>query len=216
MKNFIKKSVLILKNDIEGYFLKLHKEEILYKIIVPIGRPIYRFLYRPKIIGNEYIPKDGGVVLAGNHTKWMDCVMVMASCKRSVHFLAKSEIFKNPICNFIFTNSGLIPVHRERKDPDALRTAKEYLKIGAVIGIFPEGKVNKENRNAVLPLKMGAIKMAHDTNCPIVPFTINGKGKYSPFNKDLEIIFQEPYYVKSDDLEAERDILYQKISKNLK
>ena len=196
--------------------MKLHKEEVLYKIIVPIGRPIYKFLYRPKIIGKEYIPKDGGVVLAGNHTKWMDCVMVMASCKRSVHFLAKSEIFKNPICNFIFTNSGLIPVHRERKDPDALRTAKEYLKIGAVIGIFPEGKVNKENRNAVLPLKMGAIKMAHDTNCPIVPFTINGKGKYSPFNKDLEIIFQEPYYVKSDDLEAERDILHQKISKNLK
>ena len=55
--------------------------------------------------------------------------------------------------------------------------------------------------------------MARSTNSLIVPFYISGK--YSLFSNNLTIIFDKPYYIKTDDLDSENDILKNKIE-NLK
>lgn len=160
----------------------------------------FRFLFKPTIIGAENIPKDGRIILAGNHTHFMDCITVAASTKRVVHFLAKSELLEPPYKRY-FEPFGIIPVHRGSKDKAALSSAIEVLEDDKVIGIFPEGKVKlkSEAQYTITPFKFGAVKMAHETGTRIVPFSITGKYKF--FRKSIKIQFFEPVTV-SDDLET--------------
>ena len=183
------------------------KESMLYKIVRPILKFLFLNLYRPKIIGSENIPKEGRIILAGNHTNNFDCVLLMSSTKRCIHFLAKVELFKG-FKKVIFSNLGLIPVDRSKKNPDALKTAKMYLENDMVIGIFPEGTFSKTDE--LLPFKIGAVKMAYDTNTEIIPFAITGK--YKLFSKDLKITFGKPLSI-SDDLDIENNNLRDLISK---
>ncbi len=185
------------------------RESKFYKIVRPILKFLFLNLYRPKIIGSENIPKEGRVILAGNHTNNFDCVLLMSSTKRCIHFLAKVELFKG-FKKVIFSNLGLIPVDRSKKNPDALKTAKMYLENDMVIGIFPEGTFSKKGE--LLPFKIGAVKMAYDTDTKIVPFAITGK--YKLFSKNLKITFGKPLSISSDlDLENNklRDLIFKMV-----
>lgn len=192
---------------------KIVNNPILYRVLKPAAIVLFRIIYRPKINGKENIPQKGAVVLAGNHKKFWDCFMVMAGTKRCVHFLAKSELFGNFFTKWFFTNAGIIPVHRKRKDKAALEDAEIYLNNGCVVGIFPEGTTNKTNE-LILPFKFGAVKMASDTNSPIVPFVINGS--YKLFKSNIEITFLKPINISSEDLNTENERLRNIVFSNLK
>lgn len=171
------------------------KDSKLYGFIRPILTFLMKFIYRPKVIGKENLPKTGRVIFAGNHTNYFDCLLLSHCTKRHVHYLAKDELFKG-LKGVFFSNLGLIPVNRREKSKDSLIIAKKYLKSGKIIGIFPEGTISKTDE--LLPFKIGAVKMAKDTNTKIVPFGISGK--YKMFSNDLKITFGEPVIV-NDDLE---------------
>ena len=153
--------------------MKEYKDVLLYKILRPIITVLFKTLYRPKIIGIENISNSGRLILAGNHTNNFDSALLISSTKRNIHFLAKVELFKG-IKKLLFSNMGLIPVYRNGKDQKALQTAYKYLENNKVIGIFPEGTFGK---GKILPFKMGAVKMAYETNSKIVPFAIKGTYK---------------------------------------
>lgn len=186
-------------------------EPILYRLTRPIITFLFKMVYRPKIIGNEFIPKKGRIVLAGNHTNNLDCILLISSTKRTIHFLAKDELIKGPK-KIIFKNMGIIPVNRKVHDSSSLNKAKESLNNELVIGIFPEGTFNRSN-DLILPFKIGAVKMSYDTNTKLIPFTI--KGKYRPFSKDLTLEFYEPMDIK-EDLTKENERLMEKIKQKLK
>lgn len=166
---------------------------------------LFRKIFKPTVIGAENIPAEGRVILAGNHTHFMDCISVACATKRVVHFLGKSELLEAPWKPF-FEPFGLIPVHRGQKDKAALSSAIEVLEDDKIIGIFPEGKVKlkSEAMYTVTPFKFGAVKMANQTNSKIVPFSITGKYKF--FRKSIKIQFFEPITI-SDDLPAENERL---------
>lgn len=182
--------------------MKKRKETILYRISRPLIHLFIRIVYNPKIIGKENIPKDGSIVLAGNHTNDFDCLLMMSSTKRCIHFLAKDELWKGPK-KIIFANMGLIPVNRREKDHNALVMAEEYLNDSEVIGIFPEGTISRTGN--LLPFKIGAVKMAQVTKTPIVPFAITGK--YKPFRNNLRIVYGKSIYIDNGDLEKQNDKL---------
>lgn len=188
---------------------KKYKESILYIIVRPIIKVLFLFLYRPKIEGRENIPNSGRIILAGNHTNNFDCLLLMSSTKRCIHFLAKDELWKGPK-KIIFSNMGLIPVNRRQKDPNSLRSAEKYLNHEKVIGIFPEGTTEKE-KGKLLPFKIGAVKMAYDTNTKIIPFAITGK--YKIFSNNLKIKFGESLTINSENLTQQNDKLKETIEK---
>ena len=192
---------------------RIINEPPLYRFCRPVVSAVFRMLFRPRIIGKENIPTDSAVILAGNHTSVLDCFMIIASTKRSVHFLAKNELFKNSFTNRFFTMAGLIRVYRNGNDRQALACAEEYLNNGCVVGIFPQGTTSR-NPSEPLPFKIGAVKMAHDTKTAVVPFTINGN--YRLFGKGIEIIFQKPYRIESDDLSDENIKLKTKVLSKIK
>lgn len=184
------------------------KEPVLYKVVRPIIIFLFKTIYRVEIVNKENIPKSGRVVVAGNHKHNFDCLCLMSSTKRCVHFLAKKELYSG-IKKIIFNNIGTIAVDRSKKDPTVLKNAYKVLEDDKVIGIFPEGTFNK-TKEIVAPFKIGAVKMASVTNSPIVPFAI--VGDYKLFKKKLKVIYGKPYYLKSNDLDKENKILMRKVS----
>ena len=164
-------------------------EPLLYKIVRPIIKFIMKYIFRAKYKGLENIPSTKKVVLAGNHTNNLDCLLIISSTNRVVHFLAKNSLMKGPK-KVIFKNMGIIPVNRKIHDSNALSNAKAALNDDKVIGIFPEGTINR-TKDIIMPFKIGSVKMAYDTDSYIVPFVITGK--YRLFSKNLEIEFLSPY-----------------------
>lgn len=185
-------------------------EPMLYKVTRPIISVLFKILYRPTYVGLENIPHQGSIVLAGNHTNNLDCILLISSTKRTIHFLAKEELLNGPK-KIIFKNMGIIPVNRKIHDKEALHLAKEELIQGRVIGIFPEGTFSKK-RGCLLPFKIGAVKMAHDTNAKLVPFTINGT--YKLLRRGITITFY-PSYLVQEDLSIENDRLRNFLQKEL-
>ena len=181
--------------------MKKYDDVLLYKMLRPVIMFLFKTLYRPRIIGSENIPKSGRIILAGNHTHNLDCALLISSTKRNIHFLAKVELFKG-FKKILFSNMGLIPVNRKIKDHNVLIHAYNYLQNEKVIGIFPEGTHNK---GEILLFKIGAVKMAYETKCDIVPFSITGT--YKLLSKDLKIEFGKPIKIKSNNLDKENEKL---------
>ncbi len=186
------------------------KEPLLYRIVKAPLTAIFKAIYKPTIIGKNNIPQTGRIILAGNHTNYFDCILVACATKRCVHYLAKDELMKGPL-KIIFKNLGIIPVNRRTKDKAALETAVSYLNDEKLIGIFPEGTINR-TEDIIMPFKFGAVKMAEETNTPIIPFAITGK--YKPFERNIKIQFMESITV-SDNLEEANEKLMKVVSEEL-
>ncbi|MBR2828110.1 MAG: 1-acyl-sn-glycerol-3-phosphate acyltransferase [Bacilli bacterium] len=119
----------------------------MYKVFRTILGPIYRLWYNPKIIGRENIPKEGSIVVVGNHIHIMDQCNIVVVTKRNLHYMAKKEYFDGKMAWF-FRSSGCISVDRSKKDEEATKEALEVLSNNHALGLFPEGTRNglKEER----------------------------------------------------------------------
>lgn len=180
--------------------MKKNDDAVLYRILRPIITIIFKILYLPIIEGKEYITQDRSV-LAGNHTSNLDCFLLMSATKRSIHFLAKQELWAFPF-GIIFSHMGLIPVNRQDKNHKSLEEAYKYLNNDSLVLVFPEGTTEK-NRG-LLPFKIGAVKMAQETKSNIIPFIITGK--YKLFRRSIKIRFLPPISI-TKDLESENNNL---------
>ena len=188
------------------------REPFFYRFIAKpfIAFPLRLFMH-PKVIGLENIPKEGRAIIAGNHTNNLDSPLLASISKRVIHFLAKDSLlkgWKKPL----FTGMAIIPVNRAIHDKNALENAINALKEEKLIGIFPEGTINRTD-DIIMPFKIGAVKMASETGAPIIPFVITGE--YGLFKKSC-IEFLRPIYIpKKDDLTEENKKLENIISKKL-
>ncbi len=186
------------------------KDVILYRITRPLIKVFMKIFFRPTYIGIEFLPTDNNFILAGNHTSYLDPLLLISSTDKTIHFLAKDSLLRG-IKGILFKNMGIIPVNRKIHDKNALKTAEEELLNKKVIGIFPEGTINK-TEDITIPFKIGAVKMAQDTDTLLVPFTITGK--YKIFRKSVVIEFYKPYKI-NDNLTSENTKLREFISDEL-
>lgn len=145
------------------------------------------FLFRVQVIGLENVPKKGAFVLCGNHISNYDAVMVGLCCPRTIHFLAKKELYDIKWLAFLIRCLKTIPVDRSTTDMTAYKTSMKLLRCGEVIGIFAEGTRVKEGEEK--KAKGGAALFALKADVPIVPVAISGT--YQKFQK-LYLHFGEP------------------------
>lgn len=189
------------------------KVPFLYKFGKFLLSPIFKFYYHPKIINKEYIPKDGSIIIAGNHKHLYDQFLTIIATKRGIHYMAKKEYFDNPKKAWFFKGTGCISVDRKNKDPVAKEKAINVLKDGGAIGIFPEGTRNR-TKDILLPFKYGAVSMASKTDSYIVPFGITGDYKFR--SKNLIIRYGKPFKVSDMTLEEANNKLQEEVEKLIK
>ena len=186
------------------------KTPFLYKFGRFILGPIFKFYYNPKIIGKENIPKEGSILIVGNHKHLYDQCLTIIATKRGIHYMAKKEYFDNKKVAWFFKGTGCISVDRSRKDEEAVKSAIEVLKDGGAVGLFPEGTRNKTNE-FLLPFKFGAVSMASKTDSYLVPFGITGDYKFR--SKNLAIRYGKPFKVTDEDLEEANTKLYNEVKR---
>lgn len=141
-----------------------------------------RLIFGIKRKGVENIPADGPVIICSNHLSNYDPVILGASLDRDLKFMAKAELFKNPLLRGIITAFGAFPVNRGKGDSEAVKRAIEIVKNGDALTMFPEGKRNKAGGEPAR-FKSGAVLFAYKTRAPILPVAIIVKGRVRPFKR---------------------------------
>lgn len=130
----------------------------------------FRVLFRPKIIGAENIPAEGAFILSANHVSNWDPPFMGTFAGRVVSYMAKEELFKNPIFSALIRKLHAFPVKRESADKAAIKTAVKILKGGGCLGLFPEGTRSKTGKLG--KAESGVSLIAAMTRAPIVPAAI--------------------------------------------
>lgn len=124
------------------------KYEKQYKVARAIGVPIFKTLLHPTIINKENIPKDGPLLLCGNHLHVYDQFPVCCATKRTTHWMSKKEYFDGKMGPF-FKNTGAICVDRYGNPHLSKLEATNYLNIGSAVGLFPEGTRNHPKKDYI-------------------------------------------------------------------
>jgi len=138
-------------------------------------------LYRVRIYGKE----------------WLDMLFVGCKIRRYVHYMAKEELFKNPLSAFLMRQLRVFPVKRGRVDISAMKTAIDVVGKGHILGLFPEGtRLRQRTIETLDSIKAGVAFIAMKSGAPVIPIAIQGdlKKKFS----DIKVTVGEPFYIKTD------------------
>lgn len=132
-----------------------------------VSRLVLRVFYRRvEAAGLGRVPASGPTILVLNHPNGlMDPLLLLCLSPRPVSFLAKSPLFTMPFVSLFVKAFGSIPVYRPqdadadvRRNRETFAKARELLKRGGVLALFPEGVSHDEPR--LMPLKSGAARIA--------------------------------------------------------
>src|SRR3954453_9110645 len=108
------------------------------RFMIVLGRLLFGFT----VLGTEKVPTDGPLIVASNHRRYADPVLVCMAVPRRIQWMGKKELFVFPFERFFYF-IGTFPVDREKGGRAALRTALGLLKEGWALGSFPEGTRRK-------------------------------------------------------------------------
>lgn len=118
------------------------------------------------------IPKKGPLIIASNHTSNLDPPSIGAGIKRIVHFMAKQELFQNPIFAAFIRYYYAVPIRRNMMDWAGIARLKDILNNGGSVILFPEGTRSKDGRLG--KPKFGVGLLAQETRAAILPVYSRG------------------------------------------
>ncbi len=176
----------------------------------PFGWVLFHGLFAVRVSGAEHVPRHGPVLLAGNHTGFLDGPLVYTVSPRPASFLAKSELFVGPLARALGW-LGQIPVHRGRPDREALRAGLAVLERGEALGVFPEGTRGAGTLDAV---NDGLAYLALRSGALVVPVAVLGTAEALPRGRrfptlraPVRVVFGRPISVDVDgDPRARRTV----------
>jgi len=175
----------------------IDRPNLFYRCCRVIVRALYAILFRIRIVGADRIPESGGVLLCSNHKSYWDPLTLGVGIARPIRFMAKSELFRVPVLNWIIRAFGAFPVKRGGVSKDAIRQTIQLLENGKLIGIFPEGTRNKEELGMA---KRGAAVMAIRADAVIVPAAIIGNYR---FFRKMTVVYGQP--IRASDYGPDRE-----------
>lgn len=150
-----------------------------------------------KVEGRENIPDKGAIIVAPNHKSYWDPPVIgTAVNNRIIHYMAKEELFKNPIFGWVIRQFGTFPVKRGTVDRQAVRQAVRELKSGNPLGIFPEG--TRIKREGLGRFHSGMASLALMTGTPVVPVAVIGTMDLPKKNGPLAVLIGKPIEVKKE------------------
>jgi len=148
------------------------------KLLLAICRPLFHILFSWKVEGRENIPLTGPIILATNHVNLFDPFFLMFSFPRWINFMAKEELFRSPLLRPWLRWAGSLSISRGgkiREKQKMLKSARNALEKGAILGMFPEGGRSRDGK--LRKGKAGSAVIASKANVPILPVGIVGTDK---------------------------------------
>ncbi|HEY1359928.1 MAG TPA: lysophospholipid acyltransferase family protein [Thermoleophilaceae bacterium] len=167
----------------------------LYAVVRGVLSPLFHLWFRMHVSGVECVPKEGAAIVAPNHKSFWDSFFIgIAIPGRHLRFMGKSELFEGRRARLL-VRLGAFPVRRGHSDEDALETAREILRQGGLLALFPEGTRVRDPDELGNP-KRGAGRLALESGAPLVPAAITGTDHLfvGPIAKPkrVQVAFSEP------------------------
>ena len=175
--------------------------------------------------GYHNAPLKGPYLVVANHLGSSDPVLVSLALRRRIIFLAKEELFSNPVYAYFVTQFGAIPVYRGKFNREALQKTRAILSGGGAIGLFPEGQ--RSRSGALIAAQPGSALIASHNRVPILPVGITGTETMRGFGwiwrrPRVLINIGEPFYLpdagkalNSEQLDRYSDLIMRKIAELL-
>ena len=155
-------------------------QKLIYKFVsLVIVFPVFKFLFRGKLVGKNNIPKLNSYIIVSNHGSLLDPPFLGHALGVKVSFMAKNELFKIPILSQIIRACGAYPVKRGTIDKNSIVTASNRLLNNQVIGIFIDG--TRQRNGYVNKPKKGAALIASKTQKLLLPVAIVNTHKLVSF-----------------------------------
>jgi 1-acyl-sn-glycerol-3-phosphate acyltransferase len=151
---------------------RARRPDWVYEIVRTVTSLYAWTFFRARGIDAQKVPVTGPVILAPNHFSFMDHFFAGAFIRRRVNFMAKSQLFVQPM-QFIYTHGGVFPVRRGHQDEEAFLTANGILERGGAIVMYSEGGRSRTGALAEQP-KRGIGRLALESGAPVVPVAIHG------------------------------------------
>ena len=146
-----------------------------------IGFPLFTILGPFRIRNKGNVPKTGGLIILCNHISDCDPVVTQLACPRRVQFMSKSELWEIKWLGKFMKWWGNFSVRRGEPDRESLRIASELARSGAVVCIYPEGKISEDTR--LQKLMPGAALIVRMAGTPVICLGMRGNQKVMPYAK---------------------------------
>jgi glycerol-3-phosphate O-acyltransferase/dihydroxyacetone phosphate acyltransferase len=169
---------------------------------------LHIFFRKIHVVGHERVPREGGLVLVGNHENGLlDPLLLLVASQRPVHFLAKATLFHHPLVSPWLRLVRALPIYRRQDEGsdmtrnEATFEACEHLLLeGEALSLFPEGISHDEPR--LQPLKTGTARIVgralqRGARPVVLPAGLLYSAK-SAFRSEVTVTFGVP--VRYDDL----------------
>ncbi|MEO0514043.1 MAG: lysophospholipid acyltransferase family protein [Planctomycetota bacterium] len=172
-------------------------------------RPVYDVSHRITVLGQHHAEREGGYLIAANHTSPFDVPGLMYATPRLIDFVSVVEVMGVPGVGAFYKMFNTITLDRGKVDAAAVRTIVSRLKSGRVVGMFPEGKITPEAESVLHggAFRSGLGRIARLADVPVLPAVILDSGHsgrataWLPFKRTTFCVaFGEPLWIR-DDLE---------------
>ncbi|MFI5183933.1 MAG: AMP-binding protein, partial [Vicinamibacteria bacterium] len=129
---------------------------------------------RLAVEGTEHLQGDGPLLLASNHTSYVDIAALLAALPRDFIFIVKKEVLRWPLVGLFVRRVGHITV--DRSDAlDGVAAASNVaraIEAGESVLVFPEATFTATA--GLRPFRLGVFKTAALTGAPVVPIALQG------------------------------------------
>lgn len=163
-----------------------------------LGRRVFALIFRLEVVGADRVPGAGPLIVAGNHTGFLDGPLVVVHAPRPVRALTKAELYQG-VLGFLLRLIGQIPVWRGQPDRTALHACRDEVAAGGAVAIFPEGT---RGSGEMLRVHRGAAWLAAQTGAPILPVACVGTAAALPkgthrihLRTPVRVVYGEPFVV---------------------
>lgn len=136
------------------------------------GRVYARAYHDLRVLSPHQLPRRGPAILICNHTSGLDPVLIQSVVPRLIVWMMDREFYEMPSLRWIFEAIDAIPVDRTGREFAATRRALRALSDGRILGVFPEGRI--ERTRDLLPFQTGVALMAMKAKVKVYPAYLDG------------------------------------------
>ena len=147
-----------------------------YPALNQLNAWVCRLMYGVMPFKDSPVPSKGPALIVCDHTSLGDPLVLLATAGRPVRFLMAEEIYSHALIRWVFEAFCCIPVQRGRRDIKAIRTMLDGLAANEVIGLFPEGGLDRNRLDEGHP---GIGYLAIKSGAPVIPASIVWEGPHS-------------------------------------
>ncbi|WP_306213888.1 lysophospholipid acyltransferase family protein [Actinoplanes sp. RD1] len=166
---------------------------VVWRWLLRLSRVIVPLICRVRVSGAVPVELRGGpVILAANHVSPVDPIVMTAACSRAgiaPRFMATAGLFDAPVVGWAMRASGHLRVDRHTaRVAEALPAAVEALRGGAMVLVYPEGRIGLDPWMWPERGKTGVARMAALSGAVVVPVAQWGAHAVLPYDSPRRLV----------------------------